>query len=102
MLLMTYLRKAFATLNSIHVTPGAFSAYRREFFEKHGGYKENILAEDMEIALKIQHHGYIIENVPEAIIHTVGPRTFKQLYIQRRNCGIILNQMNILGYEDTA
>ncbi len=80
----TFLRKVFASTNSIHVTPGAFSAYRREFFVKHGGYDENNGTEDLEVALRIQSKGHIIENVPEAIIHTIGPRTFKQLLVQRR------------------
>jgi cellulose synthase/poly-beta-1,6-N-acetylglucosamine synthase-like glycosyltransferase len=84
----TFLRKVFATINSIHVTPGAFSAYRREFFLKHGGYAENILTEDMEVALRIQTHGYIIENVPEAVIHTLGPKTFRS-FIIKENVGML-------------
>jgi len=79
-----FLRKVFSTVNAIHVTPGAFSAYRRKFFINHGGYDENDITEDLEVALRIQDKGYIIENVPEAVVHTLGPRTFRELLIQRR------------------
>ena len=48
-----FLRKSFATMNAIHITPGAFSAYRKSFFEKYGGYDEKNITEDLEIALRI-------------------------------------------------
>ena len=41
-------------MNAVHITPGAFSAYRKSFFDKHGGYDEHNLTEDMEVALRIQ------------------------------------------------
>ncbi len=56
-----FLRKSFSTINAIHITPGAFSAYRREFFLKYGGYDERNITEDLEIALRIQSKNYIIE-----------------------------------------
>ena len=43
-----FLRKSFAVTNSIHVTPGAFSAYRRSFFVKYWGYDEGNIVEDLE------------------------------------------------------
>lgn len=79
-----FLRKAFATVNAIHITPGAFSAYRKKFFDKYGGYEEGNITEDLEIALRIQHHGYVIENAEDAAIYTVAPRTFKGMLFQRR------------------
>ncbi len=79
-----FLRKSFAELNALYVTPGAFSAYRKEFFDKYGGYDENNITEDLEIALRIQSKDYIIENAPEAVVYTVAPKTFRDLLIQRR------------------
>ncbi len=88
-----FLRKSFAIVNAIHITPGAFSAYRREFFVKYGGYDTSTITEDLEIALRIQSKGYIIENSPESIIYTIAPKTFRELLVQRRRwyTGLIKN-----------
>ena len=79
-----FLRKAFASVNAIHITPGAFSAYRKVFFDKHGGYEEGNLTEDLEVALRIQANHYIIENSPDSPVYTIAPSKFKELLIQRR------------------
>lgn len=79
-----FMRKAFASVDSVYVTPGAFSAYRKEFFEKHGGYDEDNVTEDLEIALRIQYLGYSIENSPYSPAYTISPKTFRELLIQRR------------------
>jgi cellulose synthase/poly-beta-1,6-N-acetylglucosamine synthase-like glycosyltransferase len=88
-----FLRKSFATVNAIHVTPGAFSAYRKSFFDKYGGYDEGNLTEDLEVALRIQDKGYVIENAPEAVARTVSPESFKGLLMQRRRwyTGLVRN-----------
>ena len=76
-------RKAFAVLDAIHVTPGPFTIYRRWFFDKYGGYDENNITEDIEIALRIQRNNYRIENAVNANVYTVSPRTFGELFKQR-------------------
>jgi cellulose synthase/poly-beta-1,6-N-acetylglucosamine synthase-like glycosyltransferase len=88
-----FLRKVFASLRAIYVTPGAFSAYRKSFFDKYGGYDEENITEDLEMALRIQSHGYHIENCPEAPAYTTAQRTFKELTMQRRRWyfGLIKN-----------
>jgi cellulose synthase/poly-beta-1,6-N-acetylglucosamine synthase-like glycosyltransferase len=78
-----FLRKIFAFLGSIHVTPGPFSIYKREFFLKHGFYKHAHNTEDIELALRIQSNNYEIENAHDAYVYTVGPHTFKGLWNQR-------------------
>jgi cellulose synthase/poly-beta-1,6-N-acetylglucosamine synthase-like glycosyltransferase len=82
-LMGVFLRKTFSYLNSIHVTPGPFTIYRKEFFDNYGGYSEHNLTEDIEVALRIQKHGYVIENSHEANVYTNAPTTFNTLYRQR-------------------
>ena len=79
-----FLRKAFASLRAIYVSPGAFSAFRKSFFDKYGGYQTDNITEDLEMSLRIQFKGYHIENCPEAPAYTVPPSKFKELMIQRR------------------
>lgn len=88
-----FLRKSFATMNAIHVTPGAFSAYRKKFFEKYGGYQVGNITEDLEVALRIQSKYYIIENAPKAVAYTYSPDSFKDLLYQRRRwyAGLVKN-----------
>lgn len=92
-LLGVFLREAFASLRAIHITPGAFSAYRKSFFVKYGGFDENNLVEDMEMALRIQSHDLLIENSTKSIVYTHPPKTFRPLLIQRRRwyVGLIRN-----------
>jgi len=80
-----FLRKSFSTMNAIHVTPGAFSSYRKEFFEKNGGFDATgHLTEDMEMALRIQSKGYSLKCCDDAVIYTNVPDNFRELLIQRR------------------
>lgn len=78
-----YLRKIFSFIGGIHVTPGPFSFFRKSFFIEYGGYDEHNPTEDIEIALRIQDHGFIIENAIEAYVYTVAPKKFKPLLKQR-------------------
>lgn len=97
-LLGLFLRKTFASLNAIYITPGAFSAYRKSFFDEYGGFDEGNITEDLEMALRIQFNGYVIENCPEAPVYTIAHKRFKPLSIQRRRWyfGLI---KNILKYK---
>ena len=83
-LLGTFLRKAFSSMNSIHITSGAFSIYRKSFFEKYGYFDTTAITEDMEMALRIQYNNYLIVNDLRAIAYTIGPRNFISLMKQRR------------------
>lgn len=91
-------RKIFSFLQSVYVTPGPFSIYRKAFFEKHGEFDENNVTEDLEIALRIQSQGYEIENSINAEVFTVAPDNFKDLLHQRVRwyTGVI---NNLWGYR---
>ncbi len=82
-LLGVYLRKVFSYLGSIHVTPGPFTVFRKEFFDKYGGYDTSTCTEDIEISLRIQSHQYEIENAVDANVYAVAMPTFRTLKKQR-------------------
>ena len=90
------LRHAFASVNGLYVTPGPFSFYRRSIVEKLGGFRYGHQTEDMEMALRIQHAGYKIENAPRARVYTKAPDTILELIRQRTRwtSGFLRNILN--------
>lgn len=78
-----YLRKLSSLLDCLYVVPGPGSMYRTELIRKLGGFDENNLTEDMEIAFRIQDAGYKIKNSLNAFVDTIAPKNFKQLIHQR-------------------
>jgi cellulose synthase/poly-beta-1,6-N-acetylglucosamine synthase-like glycosyltransferase len=82
-LLGVYLRKVFSYLGSIHVTPGPFTLFRKELFDKHGGYDTTTCTEDIEISLRMQSLGYEIENAVDANVYAVAMPTFDTTRKQR-------------------
>jgi len=78
-----FARKAFANINSIYITPGPFSVFRKEVFDTLGPYKEAHHTEDAEIALRMQRHHYKIAYSEKSIVYTIGPRSLRPLIKQR-------------------
>lgn len=78
-----FTRKLYHYMNAIYITPGPFSIFRREVFEKLGGYEHAHNTEDIQIALRMQKNGFKIAHAHEAIVYTVPPETVKKLLKQR-------------------
>jgi cellulose synthase/poly-beta-1,6-N-acetylglucosamine synthase-like glycosyltransferase len=76
-------KKAEALLGIVLVIGGAASAFRREVFDRLGGYDAGTLTEDMDLSLRIQEAGMRIVYAPEAVVHTEGPTTLHGLLKQR-------------------
>jgi len=81
--LQIYVKKMLSFVNAIHVTPGPFSIFRKEVFDKIGPYKHAHATEDQEIALRMQQNHMKIEHAPDAYVFTNTPKTVKALYKQR-------------------
>ncbi|MBA3732923.1 glycosyltransferase family 2 protein [Patescibacteria group bacterium] len=78
-----FTRKMFHYMQAVYITPGPFSIFRREVFEKLGGYEHAHNTEDIEIALRMQKNGYKIVHAHNAVVYTVAPSTMKKLLKQR-------------------
>ncbi|MEM3609313.1 MAG: glycosyltransferase family 2 protein [Candidatus Anstonellales archaeon] len=91
-----YFFKAIYNIGGLYVTPGPLSMYRRTFFEELGGFDEKNITEDMEIALRLQRHGYKIEYCYDAEVETEVPLTLNGLFKQRLRWyrGGIVNMFN--------
>lgn len=76
--------KALSWLNAVFVTPGPFSVYRKSVLQEIGGFDEDNITEDLEVAYRIHKGGYKIENCMEGRVKTIAPETFKEIYVQRR------------------
>lgn len=82
-LMGVFLRKAYGELDAIQVTPGPFSMFRKEVFEKIGPYSKAHNTEDFEITLRMHKAHMKIVNSHKALVYTVGPATALGFFYQR-------------------
>ncbi len=78
-----FVRKVFAKIKTVYITPGPFSFFRKKVFDTLGPYREAHHTEDAEIALRMQKAGYPIAYSERTIVYTVGPKTIPKLIKQR-------------------
>lgn len=78
-----FTRKMFHYMKAIYITPGPFSIFRKEVFEKIGGYEHAHNTEDIQIALRMQKSGMKIVHAHNAFVYTVPPKTLPKLMKQR-------------------
>ncbi len=78
-----FVAKTMSKVNGLMVTPGPMSIYRKSALTKLGGFDEDNMTEDMEIGLRLQENGYVIECASEAVVPTEVPDTLVKLYRQR-------------------
>jgi len=78
-----YFKRADAMLGSIYIIGGAAGAFRREIFEKLGGYSEGNITEDIELSVRIQDLGLKIEYASKALVYTEGASDIQSLKKQR-------------------
>ncbi len=82
-LMGVFVRKAFGSLDAIQVTPGPFSIFKKEVFEKIGNYHKAHNTEDFEITLRMHKAHLKIANSHKALVYTVGPSSAAGFFYQR-------------------
>ena len=78
-----YFKKADSLLNTIYIIGGAAGAFRREVFEKIGGYQTRHITEDIDLSVRIQKAGMRIVYAADAIVYTEGASDLRGLMKQR-------------------
>ena len=76
-------RMAYSNINAVTVVPGAIGAFRKAVIQEVGGFTTDTLAEDCDLTMSINEHGYIIENENYAVALTEAPETLRQFVKQR-------------------
>jgi cellulose synthase/poly-beta-1,6-N-acetylglucosamine synthase-like glycosyltransferase len=76
-------RRALSALDTLTVVPGAVGAWRRDVLKEIGGFPADTLAEDQDLTIAIQTHGYRVHFDSTAIAWTEAPATVRGLAKQR-------------------
>ncbi len=76
-------RPAFELFRAIGVVPGAIGAWRRSALVQVGGYSSDTLAEDADLTVSLQRHGWRVVSAPDAIALTEAPETVRAFMKQR-------------------
>jgi cellulose synthase/poly-beta-1,6-N-acetylglucosamine synthase-like glycosyltransferase len=76
-------KKIASFIDSMYVVPGTMSLVRKKLLVAVGGFSDDTITEDMDIALTIHKKGYKIINCMDAVVFTRIPRNLYQLTKQR-------------------
>ncbi|MHA1832290.1 MAG: glycosyltransferase [Candidatus Helarchaeota archaeon] len=82
-IMIVWARKLLECIDSVYVTPGVLSLYRKEALEKVGKFDEKNLTEDIEIAWRLIYNGYKIKMSLNAENATRVPNNIKDWWHQR-------------------
>lgn len=63
-------------VNSVTITPGPLSAYRKDVLEQLGGFQSDTLVEDFDLCIRIHKLGYFVRSDSESVVKTVAPNIF--------------------------
>lgn len=83
-------RLGWSALNAMHVLSGGFNVWRRDAILEMGGLTSETTHEDIEITFRAHRHfrdakrDYRLVSLPDPVIWTEVPETWKGLYVQRK------------------
>jgi cellulose synthase/poly-beta-1,6-N-acetylglucosamine synthase-like glycosyltransferase len=81
--IIAFTRKLLGFLDSIYVTNGPLSIYRKTAFDQTGGFSETNMTEDIELTWHLVSKGWKIKMSIPAIIRSEVPTTVKAWFRQR-------------------
>lgn len=81
--LTNFYRMLMTEMDTLNVTPGAFSIYRTSDVKDVDGFDEGNITEDLEMAFRLRKHNKKFEMVYFSDSRTEFPATLKALYNQR-------------------
>ncbi len=79
----TFTRGLMSKIDTLHVTPGALSLYRKKLFDQYGGFDTKNITEDLEMAMRLRYHGYKIKLARNSITYTKVPNSLTTHWNQR-------------------
>jgi len=78
-----YLKRAHAVIGAEYIFGGACACYRKEVFEKLGGFDEQNKTEDIEMSMRTRFNGMECTFAEDVIVYTEGASTTGSLINQR-------------------
>ncbi|NHH96955.1 hypothetical protein DYY66_1880 [Candidatus Nitrosotalea sp. FS] len=81
--LLTFYKRGWELIDSVLVQPGAFSVFRKDALIQVGGWADDILGEDSDIAVKLARCGYRNEYEQHAVVFSDIPSNLRDLREQR-------------------
>lgn len=82
-IMIVWARKLLECIDSVYVTPGVLSLYRKKALEEVGGFDEKNMTEDIEIAWRLMYHGYDVKMSLNSENETKVPKDLKSWWKQR-------------------
>lgn len=82
-MMIIWSRKMLEFINSVYVTPGPLSLYRKKVLIDVGGFDEKNVTEDIEIAWRLLNNGYKIKMACDAKSFTRVPSDIRKWWRQR-------------------
>lgn len=71
-ILSSFFRKIFTSMESLYVTTGVLSVYRRDAVVRLGGFDENNITEDLEMGLRLNYNKF-------KVIVEIGSKTYTEV-----------------------
>ncbi len=81
--MFSFTKKILGLMGGVLVVPGAFSMFRKEVFDKIGGYRKAHNLEDLELTFRMHAYGMKVDHCHTALVKTKGPSSVRGLFKQR-------------------